>query len=573
MKRLRFLTKIRAKFADALDVDANRKMQLSIDLSKAATLRDFVYWLQIFFSAGIATLGLVLNSPAVIIGAMLISPLMGPILSAGLALATGDLILGIRAIINLALSSLAAIAFAVFLVALLPFKEMTAEIASRTSPNTLDLFVALFSGAIGSIATCRETKGVVTSIPGVAIAVALMPPLCVVGYGIGVAVSFNAADGMKAAWGGGLLFLTNLFAITFTAMIVFLLLRIDTSNVRNRLEQWRRTDAEDNFVSDLIRKIPVLDKAQVVRSLSLRMLMILLPLLVIVFPLSSSFSKLKNEIYQKQAENLVKKKALSLWQDRFERTTSGEIRSFVDTLTVTENDGTIGISLRVFDNQAYSEAEKKEYARELAAQLSAPPESIEFQLIEIPTALREKTTFEEKPKEVTLSELHSNFVQKAKASLSNLPFPASVKLIDYELVSSPKMSLNLHFWYVGEADLSSDAKDLIGQNVRQYLKIPAGETEFSFISTQYAPLTFTGNTAEIAETKELEAAANQLIRHESLGLSVLLRPANGDPKQSLEDRKKAVTDLFADRNIDAGRIAFTESETKSEFAIVILQTP
>ena len=56
---------------------------------------------------------------------------------------------------------------------------------ARTAPNTLDLVIALFSGAIGSVATCKEVKGVVTSIPGVAIAVALMPPLCVVGYGIG----------------------------------------------------------------------------------------------------------------------------------------------------------------------------------------------------------------------------------------------------------------------------------------------------------------------------------------------------------------------------------------------------
>ena len=137
------------------------------------------------FSAGIATLGLALNSPAVIIGAMLISPLMGPILASGLALATGDFVLGTRAVVNLALSCLAAIAFAVLLVALLPFKEVTAEIAARTQPNTLDLVIALFSGAVGSIAVCKEVKGVVTSIPGVAIAVALMPPLCVVGYGIG----------------------------------------------------------------------------------------------------------------------------------------------------------------------------------------------------------------------------------------------------------------------------------------------------------------------------------------------------------------------------------------------------
>ena len=110
----------------------------------------------------------------------------------------------------------------------------------RTHPNTLDLAVAFFSGAIGSIAICKEVKGVVTSIPGVAIAVALMPPLGVVGYGFAVAYNVNLDEGMQVAMGGGLLFLTNLVAITFTAMIVFLALHIDAPPFRNRWKNGTR---------------------------------------------------------------------------------------------------------------------------------------------------------------------------------------------------------------------------------------------------------------------------------------------------------------------------------------------
>src|SRR5690349_19301802 len=198
------LDKTRDWLARKLGVSSERKAQLYLELAHSTTLTDPSYWLQTIFAAGIATLGLVLNSPAVIIGAMLISPLMGPILAGGLALASGDVVLGLRAVVSLALSCLVAVLFAVLLVMLLPFKEMTAEIAARTQPTTLDLVVALFSGAIGSIATCKEVKGVVTSIPGVAIAVALMPPLCVVGYGLGVAASLNGAEGMRVARGGGL---------------------------------------------------------------------------------------------------------------------------------------------------------------------------------------------------------------------------------------------------------------------------------------------------------------------------------------------------------------------------------
>ena len=90
--------------AKKLGVSPKRKEELYLELSRSTTLTDPSYWLQTIFAAGIATLGLVLNSPAVIIGAMLISPLMGPILAGGLALATGDVILGLRSALNLALS-------------------------------------------------------------------------------------------------------------------------------------------------------------------------------------------------------------------------------------------------------------------------------------------------------------------------------------------------------------------------------------------------------------------------------------------------------------------------------------
>ncbi len=161
-------------FAGSLGVRSERKTEIYLDLSRSATLQDTSYWLQILFSSGIAMLGMVLNSPAVVIGAMLVSPLMGPILAGGLAFASGNVILGWRATLNIVLSCALAIGFAMLLVVLLPFKEVTNEIAARTSPNTLDLFIALFSGLTGAIAVSKEVKGVATSIPGVVIAVAQM---------------------------------------------------------------------------------------------------------------------------------------------------------------------------------------------------------------------------------------------------------------------------------------------------------------------------------------------------------------------------------------------------------------
>ncbi len=160
-----------------LGIHPSAKPKVYEQVFAVAKIKSLSYWLEIFFSAGIATFGLVENSPAVIIGAMLISPLMGPIMATGLALAVGDLYLGIKAVLNVLASVVVSVAFSGFLVWLLPFHSATAEIMARTNPNLLDLGIALLSGMAGSVVVCRGGGNGVTALPGVAIAVALMPPV------------------------------------------------------------------------------------------------------------------------------------------------------------------------------------------------------------------------------------------------------------------------------------------------------------------------------------------------------------------------------------------------------------
>ncbi|MGP8247618.1 MAG: DUF389 domain-containing protein [Bryobacteraceae bacterium] len=138
---------------------------------------------------------MVQNSPAVIIGAMLIAPFMGPIMGTGLALAVGDLYLGIKAVLNLLVSVAVSVGFSGFLVWLLPFHSATPEIMARTNPNLLDLGIALLFGLAGSAVVCRGGGDGVTALPGVAIAVALMPPLCAVGFGLGSGLNLEIMGG------------------------------------------------------------------------------------------------------------------------------------------------------------------------------------------------------------------------------------------------------------------------------------------------------------------------------------------------------------------------------------------
>lgn len=130
----------------------------------------------------VASVGLNVNSTAVIIGAMLISPLMGPIVGAGFALGIYDFGLLKKSLRNLAVSTIIGLVFSTLYFYVSPFKDVQSEILARTSPNIYDILIAFFGGIVGVIAVTRVEKG--NPIPGVAIATALMPPLCTAGFGI-----------------------------------------------------------------------------------------------------------------------------------------------------------------------------------------------------------------------------------------------------------------------------------------------------------------------------------------------------------------------------------------------------
>jgi len=130
----------------------------------------------------VASVGLNINSTAVVIGAMLISPLMGPIVGSGFALGIYDFALLKRSLRNLLNATFVGLSFSTLYFYISPFKEAQSELLARTSPNIYDVLIAFFGGLVGVIAVTRTEKG--NPIAGVAIATALMPPLCTAGYGL-----------------------------------------------------------------------------------------------------------------------------------------------------------------------------------------------------------------------------------------------------------------------------------------------------------------------------------------------------------------------------------------------------
>lgn len=179
----------------------------------SAVSLDFLVLLAL--STIIATLGLFLNSPAVIIGAMIIAPLMRPLSGLSLACLTADIFLLRTAILTLGAGTLCGASIAYLMALSLQAIKLTPEIIARTRPNLLDLGVAMAAGAVG--AYCQIRKHSADTLAGVAIAVALVPPLSVIGIGLDV-------QSLSTWIGAALLYATNLIGISVAGALVFFIM-------------------------------------------------------------------------------------------------------------------------------------------------------------------------------------------------------------------------------------------------------------------------------------------------------------------------------------------------------------
>ncbi len=280
----------RSRFDRGLGIDPALKPRIYASVFESANAGALSYWLELIFAAGIATFGLVQNSPAVVIGAMLVSPLMGPILAAGLALAAADLYLGFKSLFSIVLSVAASVALSGAIAWMLPFHSPTGEIIARTQPNLLDLGVALLSGLAGSIVVCRGGGGGgVTALPGVAIAVALMPPLCTVGFGVGSGFRWEIISG------AGLLFLTNLTAIVASAFLIFLGVRLHAPEVRGEIDRDVLARAASDKLFRILRRTRVARSLGDIGHLRWRALMLVIILATLYFPLREGFTRVRDE--------------------------------------------------------------------------------------------------------------------------------------------------------------------------------------------------------------------------------------------------------------------------------------
>ncbi len=445
---------IRERFASALGVDLQGKAEVYVQVYNSASLSSLSYWAEVALSAGIATLGLVQNSPAVIIGAMLISPLMGTILSTGLALAVGDSYLLLKSVLNLALSIAASTGLAGLLVWLLPFHSVTPEILARIHPNLLDLGIAILSGLAGSIVVCRGGSGAgVMALPGVAIAVALMPPLCVMGFGMGT--SFN----LEIMYGASLLFLTNLVAIVCSAFAVFLLVGMDEPALQRQIGESVAIRAEHESLYRLLQGSALRKLLYLRGGVQWRMLMLLILLGIVLVPLRAGLIQVKNEAIARAAvidaiRELVPPGALVTQNVRYAQ-------------------DNIGISIV---SAKPIKAEDIENARRLIERRTGTPANISVQEVASRSELNDMLVRLNAPQQQrvapleSMGSLESGVLAQMGATIKEV-WPANTPLQSWEMGFSPSGPV-LHLRYESGTALDKFSVSMLEQTLQAKLGLP-----------------------------------------------------------------------------------------------------
>ncbi len=225
-RMINFLAQLHDVFNLRNDTDEEGTVE---NIRKNVNLRSATAW-TLVFAIFVASVGLNVNSAAVIIGAMLISPLMGPILGFGLALGINDSELLKRSLRNLNIAVIISIATSTIYFLLSPLEDVQSELLARTQPSFYDVLIAFFGGAAGIVSISRKERG--GAVAGVAIATALMPPLCTAGYALSI-------GNFKFFAGAIYLFLINSVFIGLSTFIFVRYLRFKKVKSQNELEQRR----------------------------------------------------------------------------------------------------------------------------------------------------------------------------------------------------------------------------------------------------------------------------------------------------------------------------------------------
>ena len=488
--------------AEKLGVEQWDRPAIFRETANAATETGLPYWLVLLLSGAIATLGLALNSSAVVIGAMLIAPLLAPIVGLALALAVGDGRLAVQMIFVVMVSTVGVVVVAAVLTAILPFHTVTPEILARTRPTTLDLAIAVFSGLAGAVVTVARRSRLSAAVPGVAIAVALVPPLSVAGFGIGSGLNWDVI------WGALLLYGANLGGIVLSGMALFMLIGMQRPAVTEAAQQWHEAAAYRGFTGWL-------DLAPGIRSLGLlrapatRFGLVVGFVLLVAFPLTASLREIARETRVERGAS----EAARLFEQPGRS-------SILSRQTILET-GSARVLVRVATASWYGESDRDEFERIASARAGEP---VTVVLEQLPAAGDDLDRIGEMmgvtrsaPVAATPTDLPGmlHFARtRVEGALAGLALPDSALLLDYAMTVSGNDSLHLMLDYAAPRPLSADARAMLAAQLGRTLT----RQPFS-LGTRHVPLRVPRIAA--AGDEALQTLASQLRRYNLLEVALV----------------------------------------------------
>lgn len=511
---------------EQLGVESWDRPAIYRESATAATESGLPYWLVLVLSGAIATLGLALNSSAVVIGAMLVAPLLAPVVGLALSLAAGDGKLAIQTGAVVLASTLAVVAVGALLTGLLPFQTITLEITARTRPTTLDLAIAVFSGLVGAVVTVARGSRLSAAIPGVAISVALIPPLAVAGFGIGIGWDAELIRGSLLLYGA------NLAGIVLSGMGVFLVVGMHRNEVLSAARTWHE-EVRPRGLAAWAGRVPWLRSVGVFRSPWSRVGLVLAFAVALGIPLSSSLAQIAREA---RVERAVAE-AAALFEVRD--------RASILNRQVVYGSGQARVYLRVATTEWFGRGVREEFERAASA---AAGEPVRLSLEQLPTRGEDvdqlsnllrmpdigvaRTTTEPTP--AALVELLETTSARAENVARALALPEGVTVVRLEIGATSSGAATARLAYAAPAPLARDAEQMLHRQLERLLEVPTLRSEAIFVSTESRPL-----TGESTDTVELGRLAAMLGSHPELSAELTI-PEEAEDEVATETVERIV---------------------------------
>jgi uncharacterized hydrophobic protein (TIGR00271 family) len=523
-------------------IDDRDRTEIFTETATAATAADVPYWLVLSLAGAIAALGLALNSSAVIIGAMLIAPLLAPVVGLGLSLAIGDGRLAVQTALIVLASTIAVVLVGALLALALPvpFQTTTTEIAARTRPTTLDLVIAVFSGLAGATVSVARRSRLSGAVPGVAVAVALVPPLAVTGYGIGTGWNWPIIRGSLLLYGA------NLAGIVMSGMAVFLIAGMHRPQVLQTDALWHERASRSPF-SAWVERIPGLRSLGLMQSVWARLALVVGFAAVVAIPLRASLQQIARETRVQRAVEASM------------RMFNNPGHSFIISRDVELGQKATHVVLNVATTEWFADSTRREFERHASANAGEP---VSLELDQLPASGGDLSNFATllsvaKPSVPNVAAAAPPPTVGARASLLRgqvadairaLTFPDSVLLLDFELgIRDSIIGDVVRLSYLAPEALSAQAVQILHKQLAGALSLPRLTIDPTMISP--AP-----RIVHVADTAALDYIATVLSRHPQVGVEVIAgRGARQADVDSITSRLRRASGGMDSSRLSVGR--------------------